>query len=234
MGMPRFSRRFCADRRGVSAVEFALIAPLLILAYVGTVQTTLALSADRKVTGATNAIADLVAQNDAVDAGTLADIFAAGRALVLPYASDRLEMRVTSLRADAAGTVEFLWSEGNGMPARSAGDLPPIPAGVLLPEAGVVVVETRYPYETPFADAGFGRFNFAETVYMRPRRSPTVERGDASAPPAGGGDAGGGSTPAPEAPTSGTGGDSGSGSQTSPGNNGNGNGNGNGRGRGRG
>lgn len=220
MGFKRFSKRFSADRRGVSAVEFALIAPLLILAYVGTVQATLALSADRKVTGAANAVADLVAQNEALDNGTLSDIFAAGRALVLPYAPERLQMRVTSLRADAGGTVQFLWSEGSGMAPRSAGELPPIPAGVLLPEGGVVVVETSYPYETPLTNATFGSFNFAETVYMRPRRSPTVERDGQSEQASGGGGSGQTTSPPAEEP-SGSGSGSTGGGNSAPGNSGN-------------
>lgn len=222
MWLTRLSNRFGTDRRGVSAVEFALIAPVLILAYLGTVQATLALSADRKVTGAANAIADLVAQNDAVDNAALTDIFAAGRALVMPFAGERLQMRVTSLRADAAGTVQFLWSEGNGMAPRSSGELPPIPAGVLLPEGGVVVVETRYPYETPFADAAFGSFTFTETVYMRPRRSPTVERNGASEPPPAG-NGGGDITqpPATEAPSTETPTTGGNGNGNAPGNSGN-------------
>jgi Flp pilus assembly protein TadG len=42
----------------VSALEFALIAPVLLAMYLGAAQMTMALSADRKVTGAATSVAD--------------------------------------------------------------------------------------------------------------------------------------------------------------------------------
>ncbi|MFN3835830.1 MAG: TadE/TadG family type IV pilus assembly protein [Glycocaulis sp.] len=165
---------FGRDRRGVSAVEFALIAPLLILIYAGSVHVTLALSADRKLTGAASTVADLVAQNEMVDSAMLGDIFNAGRAVLQPFPAGTLAMRVTSIEADSDGTPQFVWSEGQGLPARSAGELPSLPAGVLLAGGGVVVVEARYPYETPFTGVKFGSFTFTETVHMRARRSAFV------------------------------------------------------------
>ncbi|MAC38359.1 MAG: pilus assembly protein TadE, partial [Oceanicaulis sp.] len=54
--------RFWRDCRGLSAVEFALIAPVMILLYLGAVDLSLVLSIDRKVTSAASALADLVAQ----------------------------------------------------------------------------------------------------------------------------------------------------------------------------
>ena len=53
--------RFMGDRRGVSAVEFALIAPIMVAMYLGAAELTQVLTLDRKVTSAANAVADLVA-----------------------------------------------------------------------------------------------------------------------------------------------------------------------------
>lgn len=162
--------RLFADRKGVSAVEFALIAPFLIVLYLGSVQVTLGLSADRKLTAAASTIADLVAQNDELGGVGLADIFAAGDAVMQPYPLTGLALRVTSLRADAAGNASIVWSQGRGMARRTPGDLPSVPAGLLLPDGGLIVVEATYAYNSPLAHAGLGQFNLTETVYMRPRR----------------------------------------------------------------
>ena len=76
--LKRSLRRFAGDRRGASAVEFALIAPFMILLYLGAVEIILALSIDRKITSAASALADLVAQDDVITDGEMADIMTAG------------------------------------------------------------------------------------------------------------------------------------------------------------
>ncbi|WP_439634842.1 TadE/TadG family type IV pilus assembly protein [Glycocaulis sp.] len=192
-----------ADRRGVSAVEFALIAPLLIALYVGIVQLTLGLSADRKLTAAASTIADLVAQSDIVNDVAFGDILAAGEAVMQPYSTANLVVRVSSLSADAQGNPSLEWSQGRGTNPRAAGDLPPLPAGVLLPGGGVVVVEADYTYRTPLTGSGLGQFNLTETVYMRPRRVGFVsgewQPDEPQDPGSGGGSGSGtGSTPPPE------------------------------------
>ena len=59
-------RRLIADRRGVSAVEFALVAPILVLLYFGLVELSQAATADRRLAHATSAVGDLVAQASSV------------------------------------------------------------------------------------------------------------------------------------------------------------------------
>ena len=50
------------DKRGVSAVEFALLAPFMIALYLGCVEISDAVSADRKVSLTSAALANLAAQ----------------------------------------------------------------------------------------------------------------------------------------------------------------------------
>ena len=51
--------RFAGDRRGVSAVEFALLAPLMITLYVGCAEVSDGVGADRKVSLTAAALANL-------------------------------------------------------------------------------------------------------------------------------------------------------------------------------
>ena len=48
--LPRPLARLCRDRRGVSAVEFAMVAPLMIALYLGCVEISDGVAVDRKVT----------------------------------------------------------------------------------------------------------------------------------------------------------------------------------------
>jgi Flp pilus assembly protein TadG len=167
---------FLRDDRGVSAVEFALIAPVMVTLYLGAAEMTMALNADRKVTGAANAVADLVAQDDFVSDAELADIYAAGDAIVFPNAPADLSLGITSVRMDADGDVFVDWSEGRGLPARGEDDVPDLPDGLLAPMDSVVMVEAQYPFRGPFPKESGPLVTLADTAYLRPRRSAWVRR----------------------------------------------------------
>ena len=55
-------KRLRRDERGVSAVEFALIAPVMILFYFGLAELTQVMIAERKTVRTASAIGDILAQ----------------------------------------------------------------------------------------------------------------------------------------------------------------------------
>mgnify|MGYP003646956097 FL=1 len=91
-----FLKRLSGDQGGVSAVEFALIAPVMVLFYLGMMEISLALSVDRKVTSAASALADLVAQDDVITDSEMASILDAGAAIIAPYDPTRFSVRISS------------------------------------------------------------------------------------------------------------------------------------------
>src|SRR5262249_34725949 len=60
--LSRKLRRFARDKRGISAVEFAMLLPLMVTLYLGGVEVSQAVAIDRKVTLIARTVADLVAQ----------------------------------------------------------------------------------------------------------------------------------------------------------------------------
>lgn len=171
-----FLRRFGGDRRGVSAVEFALIAPFMILLYLGSVEVSLALSIDRKITSISSALADLVAQDDVITDDEIADILNAGAVIVAPFDPTPLEIRITSILMDSGGDVEVQWSDASGMSPYAEGSAISVPDGVLERNRSVIMVEVEYRYETMFGELGVNHFDISEIFYLRPRRSIVVSR----------------------------------------------------------
>ena len=90
-------RRLIRDRRGVSAVEFALIAPLMILMYFGAAELTQAYMAQKRVIHVASVIADLTSQETTLNQGMVDDIFAAGRHILQPFPVAPLSQRLTSI-----------------------------------------------------------------------------------------------------------------------------------------
>ncbi len=169
-------RRFKRDVRGVSALEFALIAPVLIAMYLGSAEMTMALTADRKVTNATTAVADLVTQDDLITNVELADIYAAGDAIVFPNDPTSLSFRITSVRMDVDGDIFVDWSEARGVTPYTTATLPDLPDGLLAPMNSIIMVEATYPYTGPFPDESGPLMTLQDTAYLRPRLSAWVRR----------------------------------------------------------
>lgn len=171
------TKRMFRDRRATSAVEFALIAPFMILLYLGAVEVSLALSIDRKITSAASALADLVAQDDVITDGEMADIMTAGNVIIAPFNSGPLQIRITSVLMNGADEVRVQWSDAVGMTPYAAGGGAPVPAGVLQRNRSVIMVEVEYRYDTMFRELGVSQFDISEVFYLRPRQSIVVARG---------------------------------------------------------
>lgn len=170
-----FLRRLAGNRDGVSAVEFALIAPVMVMLYLGMVEISLALSVDRKVTNAASAIADLVAQDDVITDSEMVNILNASGAIIAPYDVANFSVRISSVSMDLTGNVEVDWSDARGMMARAEGSQPTIPDGVLTNGRSIIWVEVAYAYEAPFREIT-GDFNIEEEFFLRPRQSLVVSR----------------------------------------------------------
>jgi Flp pilus assembly protein TadG len=195
---PSALRRFSRDGRGLALVEFALIAPLLILFYVGMAEICQGLMAERRTHHATSAIGDLVAQAEQVTATEVDEVFAIAEVIFAPFTTTgRLKLRVSSVAVNPQGVAQVVWSENQGWSDRSPGsavDLPQVAAAgggsadFLGPGESAIMSEAEYSFVTPFSDlfvwlmnfvgdgsaADVGGFEYSSTHYLRPRRSEQV------------------------------------------------------------
>lgn len=110
--------RFRKERDGVGAVEFALIAPVLIVLYVGSLETSVAMSVNKKISRASSSIADLVTQQTAVDKNFLKTMIDVAESVIAPFGINDLKIAVTGINIDASGNpkVAWSWNEAKGQP----------------------------------------------------------------------------------------------------------------------
>lgn len=169
-------RRFWRDRRGVSAIEFALIAPLMLLIYFGLVECCQGYMASRRAGHTASIVADLVAQSDATSTQDLTSVFAIGDMIMRPFPGAPLSIRVSSVTMDANGVAKVDWSRGNdkALTARAktsaVSDLPP---GLIENGESLILGETEFEYTSPFAQVIKTPIKFNRSYYLRPR---TVDR----------------------------------------------------------
>jgi Flp pilus assembly protein TadG len=169
------------DRRGVSAIEFAMLVPILTLMYTGTVQLGNLLTLMRRVETAASTAADLAAQKREVSVAELDDIVEASKSILAPYDTTRLKVVVSSVVADQNNQGKVAWSCSSSGSGRAAGSSYALPAGTTAATSSVIVAEVTYAF-TPLFDLktffSFSpdSFNLERTIYTRPRRSLTVTK----------------------------------------------------------
>lgn len=167
-------RRFRDARDGVSAVEFALIAPLMILIYFGMAELCQGFMAQKRVEHVASAVADLVAQDDQVDNAELADVFAVAGHVLAPYPTTGLKQRVTSISRNSNGTASVDWSANNGWSNRTSPGT--LPSNLIGNNESVVMAEVEYVYHSPMDYVMPEQITFRKTYYLRPRMTDKVTK----------------------------------------------------------
>lgn len=169
-------RRFGRDARGLAAVEFALIVPLMLTLYFGTLETSDALTASRRVTNVAQTAADLVAQVTTVSSSDLTDIFAASTAILTPFDTSAVKITISSVVADSSNKTTVAWSSTYKGTARTTNSAVTLPTGLTTANTSVIMAEVTYTYTSPIATFITGPIVMTETAYLRPRRSVTVAK----------------------------------------------------------
>ena len=168
-------RRFRRDRSGLAAVEFALIAPLMLTVYLGTFEVTQGLTQDRAVKLNASTITNLVAQYTTISASRdMPDLFAATAQIMKPYPSAKPVTVVSCISVDSKGNATVAWSQASGGTARTVGQSITLPAAMNLPNSQVVMGETTMPYKSPIQFLPIGTWNLHAVTYMFPRASSAI------------------------------------------------------------
>jgi Flp pilus assembly protein TadG len=167
--------RLGRDRRGVAAVEFALLVPILLLLYFGVVELCQGVMAEQRTAHTASTIGDLTAQSSTITQAELGDVFSVGDTIMYPYPTTVLQMRISSLVADANGNVTVAWSQAQGMaPLAKGAGVANLPANVIAANESVIMSEASYTYTSVFGQIMPAPVVFNETYYLRPRGSTTV------------------------------------------------------------
>lgn len=179
MTMLRRVRSFARDHRGVAAVEFALVAPLLIVVYLGLVEICSGYMAQKRMSHATALIADLVAQEEVVNTTNLVDIAAIGGLIMKPFAVDPMAVRVSSI-TQTSGVARVNWSWGQDMDARPDDQIVTLPPDIVEDGQSVIMSEATYVYNSPIKEL-LPRLTlfqdlttFRAVYYLRPRVTATT------------------------------------------------------------
>ncbi|MCD7110194.1 pilus assembly protein [Rhizobium sp. DKSPLA3] len=178
---PRFRfaarlRRLARDRRGTSGIEFALIAPILLMIYLGAFELSVGFNMSQKVSQATGTVADILSQKTEVTPSELDGMKNVALSIMAPFSISKYTLKVSGIRVTAPGVGVVAWSrdEKGGTPY-AVNAVVSVPSDLTVLNTFVVRSEFSVPYElmlfTPpgMKENSLEVMNLAENYYYRQR-----------------------------------------------------------------
>lgn len=191
--MRRSVARLSRDRRGVAAVEFAFIVPVLLTLYFVTMEVAQAIETNKKVGRISSMVGDLVAQQQSsVTRTELESIMRLGNALIYPYNRTDPWIEVTAIFVPDIPNPQpvVVWSRrmsDNNFSTGAPVNTPvTIPAALRIRDSFLIRTVARLDYRPVLTwaaedkpvlglAAAFDQIQMGETYYLRPRQSFRVD-----------------------------------------------------------
>ena len=170
-------RDLIADRRGLAAIEFAMIVPIMLVMFFGTVELSSGVAVDRKVTLVARTLSDLTSQSSSVADADLNNFFTIKNAMLTPYPPGPVQATITELYVDPITLkARVQWSKAyQGGTARAVSSVVTIPAALKVGGTYLIFSEVSYQYVPTigYVMAKTG-VNLSDVSYTRPRQSTCV------------------------------------------------------------
>jgi len=180
------------DRRGLAAVEFALIVPLMLMMFFGVVEFSSGVAVDRKVTLVARTLSDLTSQAPSkvpqaiyaiVTDSYLQNVFSASISIFQPYSAMPTNATVSEIYIDVNGKATIQWSEAATISSDAAtqatlatslhkpGDVvtTSVPPTLLTPHTYLIWSEVSYLY-TPTVGYQMAAVTLRDVAFTRPRQ----------------------------------------------------------------
>jgi Flp pilus assembly protein TadG len=175
-GLLRLAARLRRDERGVSAVEFAMLLPLMLTLYLGTAEISQAIGINRKVTLTANTVADLASQVSTITNADMTNLLNASAAVIAPYDDTKLKVTVSRVDIDAQSNAKVVWSDTKGGTARAVNSTVAVPAALKIPSTSLIWGEASYTYTPTIGYVVTGSLNLSDQIYMRGRLTDQIAR----------------------------------------------------------
>lgn len=182
----RLYRRFLVSTRGVVAIEFAAILPVLLIMLLATFDGGSAIAVYMKVRAATYVLASVTNQYSTampIQAANMTGIMNATTAVLAPYSSTPLAAVISELKITAtkATTATVRWSAAQNGTALAVGSTVSLPTGISKSTntcgtypCYLILAQVSYTYTPLFGYFASGGIALSDTVYATPRSSNCV------------------------------------------------------------
>jgi Flp pilus assembly protein TadG len=178
-------RNLANDCSGIAATEFAVIVPIMLVMFFGTVEFSSGVAVDRKVTLVARTLSDLTSQSTSVADVDVTNFFTASGKILTPYVPTPTQAKISELYVDPTTLqARVQWSKSATLSSsgsvtlasgRAVSSAVAIPAALAIGGTYLIFSEVSYLYVPTIgyvmAKAGV---TLSDVSYTRPRQSTCV------------------------------------------------------------
>lgn len=175
-----FALRFARDKRGVGAIEFAIIFPILLALYLTSFELTIGYNTYKRASTAAASINDLISKTGSVDKTYLAGMQDVAAAIFAPYSIKGLQLKISGIKIDAQKQAKIVWSwdEKNQRPY-AVGSPVAVPTRLQLADSFLIHVELSIPHDLmmfmpDIASSGTKSITISRDYFFKQRDAETA------------------------------------------------------------
>lgn len=182
----RMLRRFFASTRGMAAIEFGFLFPVLMVLLLAGIDGGRAIALSMKVRSAAYALDAIANQYSSIYDADLANILCATSSVLAPYSTSPLAITLTQIKIGSNGHTHVSWSDTQNGTAYTVGATITIPSQLTATSVPnnacasypcyVLLAEVNYTYTPMFGHYITGPINLSDKVYVTPRNVVCIQR----------------------------------------------------------
>ena len=180
------ARRFSASTRGLAAVEFALIIPMLLVLLLGSIDAGRAMAIYVKVRSASYTLDAVTNQYTTIHDSDMQQILGAAAVILSPYPTSPVSVVVSQVSLDDKGNGTVSWSDTLNGTARAVNSAVTIPASLASSKPPnnacnaypcyFILGEVTYRYTPMFGYFITGPITLSDSLFVTPRTAASIAR----------------------------------------------------------
>jgi hypothetical protein len=170
---------FCYEKKGSILVEFAFIMPVLLIIFIGSIETTNYLGVNRRINSAAYTVADLIGRFEVVDSTIIENVWKSAALITSPSDFETMSSVISSVKLTSGNyVVEWSKAKGTGVQRGVGSTVSESELGGNLINEGetILLIDIRYGYQPVITQnlINFSGVTLKSHIVMKPRRISSV------------------------------------------------------------
>lgn len=175
--LARLRRRFLASTRGVAAIEFAIILPVLVILFLASIDAGRAIAIYMKVRTATYTLDAITNQYTTIQSTDMSSILGATSVVLAPYSSSPVVVVISQIKVTSSSQATVNWSatlNGTALTQNASFSVPTNFASCNSYPCYLIYGQVSYTYTPLFTYFTRSAITLSDNLYVTPRSSECV------------------------------------------------------------